>query len=345
MTVNPRMWVAALRIIPRIDKEEFDRLDPFAQWLIASRGAVLIMTFLSAALGGLFAALDGRFDTGLFLLTAVGLVVAHGASNLFNDFWDYRQGVDTDNYFRAQYGPHPLVAGLFTERRLLTWAVGTTAISVAIGLYLAWVRGPLVILLAVAGGFIMLSYAGKPFPLKYLGLGEPAVFLTWGPLMVGGTYYVVTGDLPLWVLVASFPYALGTTGVLFGKHIDKIEDDTKKGIRTVPVILGERRARAASIGIFVLMYVLAAFLVLFGALPWLILLVFLSLPKARLAIKAFRQPKPAEPPDDYPKESWPIWFVGFAFLLNRSYGSLLMLSLLLAVILGALGFGPLYVRF
>lgn len=333
MTVSPRMWVAALRIIPRIEKEEFDRLDPFARWLIATRGAVLVMTFLSATLGGLFAALDGHFDWGLYILVAVGLVIAHGASNLFNDYWDYKQGVDTDNYFRAQYGPHPLVAGLFTERQLLAWALGTTAFAVAIGLYLTWVRGPWVVVLAVIGGFIMLSYAGKPLALKYLGLGEPAVFLTWGPLMIGGSYYVITGTLPLWVFLASLPYALGTTGVLFGKHIDKIVDDTKKGIRTLPVILGERRARVASIGIFVLMYVLAATLVLAGWLPWIVLVVFLSLPRARLAIQAFRRPKPAGPPEGYPKESWPLWFVGFAFILNRDYGGLFMLGLILSVLL------------
>ena len=340
------MWVAALRVIPRIEKAEFDRLDPLARWLIASRGAVLVMTFLSATLGGLFAALDGRFDWGLYILVALGLVIAHGASNLFNDFWDYKQGVDTDNYFRARYGPHPLVAGLFTERQLLMWATGTLAISVAIGLYLTWVRGPWVVVLALAGGFILMSYAGKPFPLKYLGLGEPAVFLTWGPLMVGGSYFVITGTLPWWVIVASFPYALGTTGVLFGKHIDKIEDDTKKGIHTVPVLLGERRARHASIVVFLLMYVFAVLLVLTAYLPWLVLLCLLSLPRLRLAVRAFRDPKPVAPPEGYPKDAWPLWFVGFAFILNRDYGGLFIVGLILAVLLQAAGLGSyMYLRF
>jgi 1,4-dihydroxy-2-naphthoate octaprenyltransferase len=337
MTVNPRMWVAALRVIPRIDKTEFDRLDPFARWLIATRGAVLVMTFLSATLGGLYAALGGQFDAGRYLLVAFGLVVAHGASNLFNDYWDYKQGVDTDNYFRAQYGPHPLVAGLFTERQLLQWAIGTTAIPVAIGLYLAWAVSPWVLLFAFLGGFVMMAYAGKPFPLKYLGLGEPAVFLTWGPLMVGGSYFCITGTLPLWVVVASFPYALGTTGVIFGKHIDKIVDDTQKGIHTLPVLLGERRARATAIGIFALMYALVVPLVLVAWLPWLVLLVFLTVPRLRLAVKVFQSPKPAGPPEGFPKESWPLWFVGFAFILNRDYGGLFMVSLLAAVVVQALG--------
>ena len=274
MTVSPKMWVAALRVIPRIDKGDFDRLDPFARWLIATRGAVLVMTFLSATLGGLFAALDGRFNWALYALVAVGLVVAHGASNLFNDYWDYKQGVDTDNYFRAQYGPHPLVAGLFTEKQLLTWAIGTTVVPVAIGLYLAWVRGPLVLVFALLGGFVMMSYAGKPFPLKYLGLGEPAVFLTWGPLMVGGSYFCITGTLPWWVILASFPYALGTTGVLFGKHIDKIVPDGERGVRTLPVILGEARAKAVAIVLMIAFYpiVLVAGIVGFIG-PWVALVV------------------------------------------------------------------------
>jgi len=344
MTVNPRMWVAALRVIPRIEKDEFNRLDPFARWLIATRGAVLVMTFLSATLGGLYAALAGQFDAGRYLLVAFGLVVAHGASNLFNDYWDYKQGVDTDNYFRAQYGPHPLVAGLFTEKQLLRWAVGTTAIPVAIGLYLAWAVSPWVLVFAFLGGFVMMAYAGKPVPLKYLGLGEPAVFLTWGPLMVGGSYFCITGTLPLWVIVASFPYALGTTGVIFGKHIDKIVDDTTKGIHTLPVRLGERRARAVAIGIFALMYLLVVPLVIVGWLPWLVLLVFLSLPRVRLAVKVFRSPKPAGPPEGFPKDSWPLWFVGFAFILNRDYGGLFMVSLLGAVVLQALGL-PAFLRF
>ena len=70
-------------------------------------------------------------------------------------------------------------------------------------------------------------YVAPPFNLKRHGLGELDVFLTWGPLMIGGTYLVATGTVPLWVLVFSIPYALLVTSVLFGKHIDKIVPDTR----------------------------------------------------------------------------------------------------------------------
>ena len=96
--MNPSMWARALRIIPRLDKDEWERLDVIAKWLIATRAAVLIMTCISAAIAGIFAFRDGQFSFGLWLLVAVGLVMAHATNNLLNDLTDYRRGVDKDNY-------------------------------------------------------------------------------------------------------------------------------------------------------------------------------------------------------------------------------------------------------
>ena len=92
----------------------------------------------------------------------------------------------------------------------------------------------------LAGAFFVLFYT---WPLKYYGLGEPAVLLVWGPLMLGGTYYVVAGQWSWPVIWFSLLYALGPTSVLFGKHIDKIDLDEEKRVHTLPVLLGEARAR------------------------------------------------------------------------------------------------------
>jgi 1,4-dihydroxy-2-naphthoate octaprenyltransferase len=335
MTVNIRMWGKALRIIPRIEKAEFDKLDPVARWLIATRGAVLIMTFFSALIGGLFAMLAGPVDVGLWALVALGLVLAHGASNLFNDYWDAKLGVDEGNYFRLQYGPHPLLSGLFTEKQLLAWATATAGIAGAIGAYLMYRSGWEVAVFAILGGLIMFMYAGKPLPLKQYGLGEPAVFVAWGPLMIGGTYFVLTQTLPWTVLLATLPYALGVTLVLFGKHIDKIEADTKKNIRTVPVLLGESRARKVSMALMVSTYIFAIGLTLIGYFAVTMFLVLLALPKARDFIRAFSKPRPESPPPGYPHEYWPVWFVGIAFVHNRAFGSLFLMALVLDIVLRA----------
>ena len=92
------------------------------------------------------------------------------------------------------------------------------------------------------GLFISVFYVAPPLKLKHHGLGEPGVFIVWGPLMIGGTYFVTAGTLPAWVWLASIPYALVVTTVLIGKHVDKYEQDRARGIHTLPVLLGRERS-------------------------------------------------------------------------------------------------------
>src|SRR5450759_1013157 len=109
--MNFAMWIKALRVIPRISKPEWEKLDVVSKWLVATRSAVLIMTFLSAALAGIFAIRDGQFNLGRWVLLVIGLVFAHATNNMVNDLTDYSRGVDKDNYFRTQYGPQPMQQG------------------------------------------------------------------------------------------------------------------------------------------------------------------------------------------------------------------------------------------
>ena len=98
--------------MPRIDRAEWDALDIVSRWLIASRAAVIIMTFTSSAYAGMLAVKDGVFDGLLFTLVTLGLCLAHATNNLINDLTDHWKGVDEDNYFRTQYGPQTVRGGL-----------------------------------------------------------------------------------------------------------------------------------------------------------------------------------------------------------------------------------------
>lgn len=331
--MNFGMWAKALRTIPRITKDEWDGLDIVSRWLIASRAGVLIITFISAGLAGLLAYRAGQFDGGLWLLMTLGLLLAHATNNLLNDLTDYVKGVDRNNYFRAQYGPHTLEHGLLTMRQLLAYIAVTGVLALIIGGYLVYLRGWPALALLGLGAFFVLFYT---WPLKYIGLGEVAVLLVWGPLMIGGGYYIVTGVWDWNVALAGLPYAIGATTVIFGKHIDKFDGDKAKRIFTLPVILGERLARAAVVGMFVLQYLTVGYLVVTGFFSPVLLIVLLALPALGLAVRSFRQPKPAAPPPEYPPNIWPLWFVGFAFLHNRRFGLLFMLGLIGDVVLRAL---------
>ncbi len=328
--MNVRMWIQALRVIPRISREEWQRLDVISRWLISTRAAVLIMTFTSAGIAGLLAAHAGKFDLLRWFLLTIGLIFAHATNNLLNDYTDYARGVDANNYFRTQYGPQPLEQGLMTKREHLTYAAVTGLIALAAGAYLVAVNGPLALGLLLIGAFFVLFYT---YPLKYVGLGELAVLLVWGPLMIGGGYYVITGQWDWNVALAGLVYALGPTTVIFGKHIDKRAEDAAKGIRTLPVILGETASRYVVLAMMALEYLGVITLVLTGYFSPVMLVVLGALYWLRPALTVYRRPRPSEPPREEPARSaWPLYFVAASFYQSRAYGLFFMLGLILQLI-------------
>jgi 1,4-dihydroxy-2-naphthoate polyprenyltransferase len=332
--MNVVMWARAVRVIPRISKDEWDGLDIVSRWLIATRSAVLVMTLISSTIAGLLALRDRLFDPWLFALVTLGLLFAHATNNLLNDLTDHKQGVDKDNYFRTQYGPQPLEHGLMTERQLIAYAVFTGALALAAGAALVAMRGQITLTLLAIGAFFVLFYT---WPLKYIGMGEPAVLAVWGPLMVGGAYYVIAGRFDWNVAAASLPFALGATAVLFGKHIDKLDADRQKKIRTLPVLLGERASRAVTIGMLLGQYALVAYLIFSGYFSLLLALVVFALPALWDAVRAYRHPRPEQPPRRFPPNVWPLWFVAFAFRHTRRFGALYVGAILLDVVVRRIG--------
>src|SRR5262249_11742701 len=236
---------------------------------VITRASVYPMTITSALIGGLLAVAGPTHATahGLyFALALAGLVLAHAANNMINDWFDLAGGVDSTSYVRGQYAPHPILSGLISKRGLLLAIALVNALDLAILVYLTRVWGWPVAAFALSGLFISVFYVAPPLKLKHRGLGEPGVLVVWGPLMIAGTYFVTTGTAPGWVWAASLPYALLVATVLFGKHIDKIEADGSKGIRTLPVILGEAQARVVAQALMVSFFAVMALLVLAGTL-------------------------------------------------------------------------------
>ncbi len=324
---NVQMWGKAISVMPKLEKEEWDELDFISKWLISTRFAAIIMTVTSVGIVGLLAGRDGFFDLWLFLLVMVGLVFAHTTNNLLNDYTDYVRGVDKDNYFREQYGPHPLGRGFMTKKRLLLNAALNGLIALAAGIALIIMRGGLVLPLMITGAVFVLFYT---FPLKYIAMGEIVMLVTWGPLMVGGGYYVLSGMWSWNAALAGLAYSLGVTATLFGKHIDKISEDKKKGVRTMPVVLGEKAARYVALAMFLMEYLVVIYLIVAGYFTLFPLVVFLALPMFfKVLLPMWRYPRPQQPPPNYPEGAWPLWFVATAFVYARRWGMLYLLGLIL----------------
>jgi 1,4-dihydroxy-2-naphthoate octaprenyltransferase len=203
-------------------------------------------------------------------------------------------------------------------------------LALVLGLYLIWYTGfsTTTWILLGLGAFFLLFYT---WPLKGMALGEFAVLIVWGPLMIGGGHYVLTQEWNWFVVIASLPYVLGVTTVIFGKHIDKLEMDAQKGIHTLPVVIGEKASRYAVLGMMIAPYLITLYLIFAKFFTPVMIIVFLALPAFMKIHPVFLKPKPETAPEG--QIGWPLYFVGYAFINNRKFGSLFMLGLLIDVLL------------
>ena len=303
-------------------------IDPVTKWLLIVRACVFPMTLTSGLIGGLLAAATApSVAWGYFGLACVGIVIAHAANNMINDYFDTEGGVDTEGYTRTLYAPHPILSGLISKRGLIAVIAGVNLIDFAIMCVFTAARGWPVVAFALAGLFISVFYVAPPIKLKHHGLGEPGVAIVWGPLMIAGTYYVTAGTLPSWVWLATIPYALSVTTVLIGKHVDKYEQDSAKGIHTLPVILGKQTSLRLNQVLMIAFYPIVGLLVLRGDLGVGVLLVVFAIPRLLKVLKVYNEPKPATAPEGF--LIWPLWYVAIAFYHNRLAGGLFVLGLML----------------
>lgn len=326
-----RSWAYALRTTnPPPDGP----VDAVTRWIVVTRAAVLPMTLVSGLVAALLAIGKPGLDWRWLVLAIVGITLAHTANNLMNDLYDTQTGTDSASYPRALYAPHPVLSGLVSRRTLLVAITAVNVADLAILIVLTWARGWPVVAFALSGFLLSVAYTAPPVRLKKRGLGEPDVLVVWGPLMVCGTYYSAVGTVGWEVVLASLPYGLLCTTVLMGKHIDKIPYDEPLGIRTLPVMLGEGRARAATLGMMVGFYCLVVVAVLAHAMPWPALLVVLALPRLVKVWPYFRRPPPDTPPEGFPV--WPLWYAALAWVHVRQAGALLVVGLAIGALLRAI---------
>lgn len=329
--LNFSMWGKALRTIPRISKEEWQSLDIVSQWLIATRSAVFIMTAIAGIIGGLMAWYDGTFLPWNFVAALIGIVFAHASNNLINDLIDSKKGIDKGNYYRSLYGPQTVEHKLLSNAGIARFIGFSLIIALLAGAFLIWQTGMVTFYLMIIGLFFLLFYT---WPLKYIGLGEITVVIVWGPLMVGGTYFVTSGGEWSWpVAVVGLVYALGPTSVLFGKHTDKLKEDKAKGVYTLPVILGERNSRWITIVMWGVQYLLIAWLIFAGYLGIALAVVLLAISKYIGTAKIFSKPRPENEPADLEKGVWPLYLSANAFVYNKRFGLLFLLGLIIDLVL------------
>ncbi|HOC44262.1 MAG TPA: prenyltransferase [Thermoanaerobaculales bacterium] len=209
-------------------------------WFKAARAPFLVVSLIPAVLGGLIAWYRGNFDGLLFGVVTLGVVMAHSAADFIDDYFDFRKG-NLGNK-EKQFHDSPLIDGRVTPGQVMLAAVLCLAVAAAAGVYAVLAAGMPVLWLTAAGGFIVFFYTSPPFKLNYRGLGETALFLGFGPLIVLGVYLVLR-PVFLWE-----PVLLGSVLGIFTMNIGLVsntfdhDDDVRSGKRTLALRLGQANA-------------------------------------------------------------------------------------------------------
>jgi 1,4-dihydroxy-2-naphthoate octaprenyltransferase len=264
------------------------RLSPFWTALIATRLPFLTATVVPVLVGIAVAGRQGYFDIWLALLTLIGAAAVHIGLNVANDVFDALSGADEANVNPTQFsgGSRVIQRGLLTLRRMGLISIGAYATGIAIGLYLVLSRESLELLvIGVLGVLISVFYTAPPVRLVHHGLGEIAVAIGFGPLMVLGAYVVQADKLSAEPFVASVPIAILIALVLYVNEIPDRRSDASVGKRTLPVRFSREAVTAgflaAACAAFATVFVAAVL----GVLPRPAVISLLGLP---LALSVYR---------------------------------------------------------
>jgi 1,4-dihydroxy-2-naphthoate octaprenyltransferase len=288
---------------------------------------LLRLPFLTVTLGAVFLGTalawwqNKEFSLGLFLLTLIGACFLHIACNVANDYFDFKSGSDAANknaLIPFSGGSRMILDGYVNPGEALAVSLVFAGFGAVIGIYLnAVTRGNAILFIGVAALFFIFGYNGFPLRLVDKGLGELAIFLAWGPLMVLGAYYVQVETFSLWPFIASFTSGIMTTLVLLINEFADRDADFSSGRKTWVILFGYKKSLVIYLFLALTCYVIVLSGLLFGNWPLWSLLVFITLPLPFMAFRAAWQNL----------ENWPQFLPAVKATILMNFVFLVILSI------------------
>jgi len=229
----------------------------------------------------------GSLDFFWLFLSFLGVYLIETGKNAVNEVVDYESGVDRyvtpEKRTPFSGGKKTIVDGLLTVNETKVIGVVTLLLAAAIGLYITFVREPRVLWIGIAGFLISIFYSLPPFKFCYRGLGEFAIGLTYGPLIMSGTYVVQTHTISLDILLVSMMIGFLIANVVWINQYPDYEADAKGNKRNWVVRLGKEKSLKVYALLYALAYISLFVAILFTRNP-LLLLAMLSAPAAKRSV-------------------------------------------------------------
>ena len=231
-------------------------------WLLASRPKTLWASIAPVIIGTAMAYADGSVHWLSAVMAAFGAVMIQVGTNYTNDYFDYKHGADN----AMRLGPMRVVqTGLAKPNEIKTAIVLAFSVAIMAGIYLFWRGGMPILIIGLFSVLFGILYTAGPFPLGYYGLGDILVFLFFGLVAVGGTYYVQTLRINMLVLLAGVPPGLLSTAILSVNNLRDMNTDRDAGKKTLAVRFGLTFVRMEYLFCIIVAGLMPLFLPLIGS--------------------------------------------------------------------------------
>lgn len=249
-----------------------------------TRPHTLTASFVPVLLGTVLAMFYVKVDFLLFLAMLFSCLWIQIATNLFNEYYDFKRGLDTED--SVGIGGAILRHGM-KPKTILQLALGSYAIALVLGVYICISSSWWLAVIGLAGMLIGYLYTGGPLPIAYTPFGELFSGICMGSVFVLISFFIQTGRINEQSILISIPIAILVGAINLSNNIRDIEEDKKGGRKTLAILMGHRGAVMILAASFAIAYIWIVGLVIMGyTSPWLFL-VFLSVPKPVQAVKGF----------------------------------------------------------
>ena len=224
-----------------MSEKEIHKYKTWQIWLLAARPKTLWAGIIPVIVGTVMAFEARKFHLISFLATLAAALLIQVGTNFANDLFDFQKGADNE----ARKGPMRVTQALLvTPHQMKVATITVLVLAFLIGIYLAWRAGWPILIIGLLSILFAVLYTGGPFPLGYMGLGDILVLIFFGPVAVGGTYYIFAGHINTAVLLAGFALGMIATAILIVNNLRDMESDRKSGKNTLAVRFGSGFAKA-----------------------------------------------------------------------------------------------------
>jgi len=299
-------------------REQLNEKGGWQVWWRLLRPHTLTASFVPVFVGTMLAYIDGHFHLFLFLAMLIASILIQSATNMFNEYYDYKLGLDTEKSVGIG---GTIVRDGVKPRTVLRLGFAFFGIALLLGLYISMTTSWWIAVIGLVSMLFGYLYTGGPIPIAYTPFGEVTSGFFMGTVIMGISYFIQSMTLTGKVLLVSIPIAILIGAILLSNNIRDLDGDRESGRKTLAILLGRKKAVYFLASLFAATYISTAIFILTGLLPWVSIIVFITIKMAIDVVNGFKG-------KTLPIEMMPA--MALTGKTTTAYGFLLGISLLIS---------------